>query len=77
MPPIFVQRGPLLDGALLDATVANDLPSKHRQAIPNKYPLVRLATSIAQHCEDNVILGIPPAPAAELAAAVGSLQRLS
>ena len=42
--------------------MANDILSNDRQAIPKKYPLIRLATTIAQHCEDNVVMGIPPAP---------------
>ena len=62
LPCIVVQREPLLDGALLDTTVANDILSKVRQSIPKKYPLIRLATTIAQHCEDSVLMGIPPAP---------------
>jgi hypothetical protein len=33
-----------------------------RQAIPKRYPLIKLATTITQHCEENVVLGIPPAP---------------
>ena len=33
-----------------------------RKAIPKRLPLLRLAITIAQHCDDNVVMGVPPAP---------------
>ena len=32
------------------------------KAIPKKCPLLKLAITITQHCEDHVVAGVPPAP---------------
>ena len=32
------------------------------EAVPKKFPLLRLAVTITQHCEDNVTQAVPPAP---------------
>ena len=50
--------------------------SRVREAIPKKCPLVRLATTITQHCEDNVAPAVPPAPSTSRFISQAELQAL-
>lgn len=66
----------LCHSELLNTIVANAIIPIVRQSIPRKFPLIRLATTIAQHCEDNVLMGIPPAPNTSRFISAGELAAL-